>query len=602
MSIAHKNMLFGSDARIKLKSGVDKLARAVSVTLGAKGRNVIIDKELTNSPVVTKDGVTVAKEVILSDKEENTGVRVAREAAMKTNAVAGDGTTTSIVLTHAIFSEGLDYLNKSANSLFARTSSLFSRNKNNKKDSIKNPIDVSKGMEIAKNIVHEYLTNTRQVIGDSNLEIEQVATISANNDPTIGKVIAEAIKKVTKDGVVVVEQSKDISTAVDVKTGMQYERGWVSPYFVSDEKEMVYEAEKPAIFVFDRNISNTREILNILEGCVRSGKNNIVLIANDFTGDTIPTLVANKMQGTLNICCIKSPSFGARQKEILQDIAIAIGGTCITDEILQSKNAQIQQIGTATFQNPQLPPIKVEMKEFMGTANKVVVEKDKFTIIDWSGTKEAIDNRIDIIKSNIEKMEDGFDKDEVKKRLARFTGGIAVIKVGAATEVEMKEKKDRFDDAISATRAAIEEGIIQGGGTAFVNASLYLEKKKNEIFNGKKLTQQTKDLLAGYTIVQKAIQYPFKLIISNAGLDGEELLKTYISQYSDKKNYGYDVVNEAFVDMVKAGIVDPVKVTKTALENAVSSSSMLLTTECVLEEEIDADIKAKMLDPTGGQY
>ncbi len=607
--ISSKIILHGPEARKQLKKGVDKLTKAVVATLGPKGRNVVIDKEMSDSPIVTKDGVSVAKEVHLKDKIENTGVRIARQAAMKTNMVAGDGTTTSIALLHAMFDEALKKIDGIDESDTKKLLKIF-----RKKVEVKhvNPIDLGRGMNIAKNIVHEYLVKNRKEIVDKNdlkvtiENIRNVATISANNDTVIGNIIAKAMEEVTQEGIIIVEEGNSIETKVEVTQGMQYENGMESPYFATNESKMRFEADKPFIFIINKNVTAFTEIANMVVYAVNNQKKDFVFIADDFTGDTIYGMIANKMRGGFNVCCVKSPSYHDKRKSILQDIATATGATVISDESISQFDAQAKmaQIGGLKTQVPQgFPPVKVDAGVFVGTCEKFIVEHNKFTIVNGGGEQEEIDTRTEMIESQLKEIESGDvttiggqTKDDLKKRLSKFKGGVAKITVGAATEIEMKEKRDRIDDAVAATQAAVEEGIIPGGGSAFVRASMYLEQKMNQ------QNFANDDQRTGYRVIMEAIKKPMQTIIDNAGRDGKEIVQTLIDKYSGRPEIGYNAVTEQFEDLYKSGVVDPVKVAKSALENAVSAASMLITTECILEEELDKDIKAKMLDASAGMY
>ncbi len=523
-----KQIIFDTDAREQLKSGVDALANAVKVTLGPKGRNVLIDKKF-GAPQVTKDGVTVAKEVELEDQVANMGAQLVKEVASKTNDDAGDGTTTATVLAQAIITTGIKNVTAGAN-----------------------PMDLKRGIDKAVEAVVADLQKQSQKVGDDISKIEQVGTISANNDSTIGKLIAEAMGKVKKEGVITVEEAKGTETHVDVVEGMQFDRGYISPYFITDTEKMEADLEKPYILITDKKISTMKELLPVLEPVAQSGR-ALLVIAEDVDGEALSSLVLNKLRGTLKIAAVKAPGFGDRRKEMLQDIAILTGGTVISEETGLKLDA-------ATI-------------DMLGSAEKVTLTKENTTIVNGAGKKEAIKERVAQIRKQIEVSTSDYDKEKLQERLAKLAGGVAVLYVGAATEVEMKEKKDRVDDALAATRAAVAEGIIPGGGVAYIRATKVLEKLKGE----------NEDETTGIHIVKRAIEEPLRQIVANAGGEGSVV----VNQVKEGKGaYGYNARADVYEDMFKAGIIDPAKVARVALENAASVASMFLTTECVL-----ADIK-----------
>ncbi|GAL66892.1 chaperonin GroEL [Jejuia pallidilutea] len=534
-----KDIKFDIEARDGLKRGVDALANAVKVTLGPKGRNVIISKSF-GAPQVTKDGVSVAKEIELEDAHENMGAQMVKEVASKTNDLAGDGTTTATVLAQAIVKEGLKNVASGAN-----------------------PMDLKRGIDKAVEAITADLEKQAQKVGNSSEKIKQVAAISANNDDTIGELIAQAFGKVGKEGVITVEEAKGMDTYVDVVEGMQFDRGYLSPYFVTDSDKMVADLENPYILLFDKKISNLQEILPILEPVAQSGR-PLLIIAEDVDGQALATLVVNKLRGGLKIAAVKAPGFGDRRKAMLEDIAILTGGTVISEE------------RGFTLENADL--------SMLGTAETVTVDKDNTTIVNGSGDAEAIKARVNQIKAQIETTTSDYDKEKLQERLAKLAGGVAVLYVGAASEVEMKEKKDRVDDALHATRAAVEEGIVAGGGVALVRAKAVLEK----------LTTENLDETTGVQIVNKAIEAPLRTIVENAGGEGSVVINKVLE---GKKDYGYDAKSEEYVDMLKAGIIDPKKVTRIALENAASVAGMILTTECAL---IDIKEDAPAMPPMGG--
>ncbi|GGZ72786.1 chaperonin GroEL [Algibacter mikhailovii] len=534
-----KDIKFDIEARDGLKRGVDALANAVKVTLGPKGRNVIISKSF-GAPQVTKDGVSVAKEIELDDAHENMGAQMVKEVASKTNDLAGDGTTTATVLAQAIVKEGLKNVASGAN-----------------------PMDLKRGIDKAVETITADLEDQAKKVGNSSEKIKQVAAISANNDDTIGELIAQAFGKVGKEGVITVEEAKGMDTYVDVVEGMQFDRGYLSPYFVTDSDKMIADLENPYILLFDKKISNLQEILPILEPVAQSGR-PLLIIAEDVDGQALATLVVNKLRGGLKIAAVKAPGFGDRRKAMLEDIAILTGGTVISEE------------RGFTLENADL--------SMLGSAETVTVDKDNTTIVNGSGDAEAIKARVNQIKAQIETTTSDYDKEKLQERLAKLAGGVAVLYVGAASEVEMKEKKDRVDDALHATRAAVEEGIVAGGGVALVRAKAVLAK----------ITTDNLDETTGVQIVNKAIEAPLRTIVENAGGEGSVVINKVLE---GKKDFGYDAKSEEYVDMLKAGIIDPKKVTRIALENAASVAGMILTTECAL---IDIKEDAPAMPPMGG--
>ena len=539
-----KDILFNLEARENLKKGVDALSDAVKVTLGPKGRNVIIDKSF-GAPQVTKDGVTVAKEIELTDPIENMGAQMVKEVASKTNDQAGDGTTTATVLAQAIVATGLKNVTAGAN-----------------------PMDLKRGMEKAVQEVIKSLKDQTKEVGDHKEKIEQVASISANNDHTIGKLIADAMGKVKKEGVITIEEAKGIETYVDVVEGMQFDRGYISPYFVTDTEKMQAVYESPYILIYDKKISVMKDLLPILEKAVQSGR-PLLIIAEDIEGEALATLVVNRLRGSLKVAAVKAPGFGDRRKEMLEDIAILTGGTVISEE-----------------KGYKLEDATVEM---LGEAEKVTIDKENTTIVSGKGAKENIDARVNQIKAQIETTTSDYDKEKLQERLAKLAGGVAVIYVGAASEVEMKEKKDRFEDALAATRAAIEEGIIPGGGVAFIRATEVLENLKGE----------NEDQNTGIAIVKRAIEEPLRQIVENAGLEGSVVVNKV---KEGKGDFGFNARSEVYENLLEAGVIDPTKVTRIALENAASIAGMLLTTECVLSEHKDenAAAAAPAMPPMGG--
>ncbi|HNR48142.1 MAG TPA: chaperonin GroEL [Bacteroidia bacterium] len=521
-----KDITFNLEARDALKKGVDALANAVKVTLGPKGRNVIIDKKF-GSPAITKDGVTVAKEIELKDSIENMGAQMLKEVASKTADIAGDGTTTATVLAQAIVTAGLKNVTAGAN-----------------------PMDLKRGIDKAVEAVVASLKKMSKEVGDDNKKIEQVATVSANNDSEIGKLIAEAMAKVKKEGVITVEEAKGTETTVEVVEGMQFDRGYISPYFVTNADKMEAVLETPYILLYDKKISNMKELLPILEKVVQTGK-PLLIIAEDVDGEALATLVVNKIRGSLKIAAVKSPGFGDRRKAMMEDIAILTKGTLIAEEQgFKLENADLS---------------------YLGTCEKVTIDKDNTTIVGGTGKKADITARVNQIKAQIETTTSDYDKEKLQERLAKLAGGVAVLYVGAATEVEMKEKKDRVDDALHATRAAVEEGIVAGGGVAYVRAMSALDKLKGE----------NDDEVTGIAIIKRALEEPLRQIVSNAGIEGSIVVQKV---KEGKDDFGYNARTDKYENMHAAGVIDPTKVTRVALENAASVAGMLLTTECVLAE------------------
>ena len=522
-----KEILFNIDARDQLKKGVDALANAVKVTLGPKGRNVIIEKKF-GAPHITKDGVTVAKEIELADAYQNTGAQLVKEVASKTGDDAGDGTTTATVLAQAIVAEGLKNVTAGAS-----------------------PMDIKRGIDKAVAKVVESIKSQAETVGDNYDKIEQVATISANNDPVIGKLIADAMRKVSKDGVITIEEAKGTDTTIGVVEGMQFDRGYLSAYFVTNTEKMECEMEKPYILIYDKKISNLKDFLPILEPAVQTGR-PLLVIAEDVDSEALTTLVVNRLRSQLKICAVKAPGFGDRRKEMLEDIAILTGGVVISEE----KGLKLEQ---ATI-------------EMLGTADKVTVSKDYTTIVNGAGAKENIKERCDQIKAQIVATKSDYDREKLQERLAKLSGGVAVLYVGAASEVEMKEKKDRVDDALRATRAAIEEGIIPGGGVAYIRAIDSLEG----------LTGDNADETTGIGIIKRAIEEPLREIVANAGKEGAVVVQKV---REGKGDFGYNARTDVYENLHVAGVVDPAKVARVALENAASIAGMFLTTECVIVEK-----------------
>ena len=522
-----KEILFNIDARDQLKKGVDALANAVKVTLGPKGRNVIIEKKF-GAPHITKDGVTVAKEIELADAYQNTGAQLVKEVASKTGDDAGDGTTTATVLAQAIVAEGLKNVTAGAS-----------------------PMDIKRGIDKAVAKVVESIKAQAETVGDNYDKIEQVATVSANNDPVIGKLIADAMRKVSKDGVITIEEAKGTDTTIGVVEGMQFDRGYLSAYFVTNTEKMECEMEKPYILIYDKKISNLKDFLPILEPAVQTGR-PLLVIAEDVDSEALTTLVVNRLRSQLKICAVKAPGFGDRRKEMLEDIAILTGGVVISEE----KGLKLEQ---ATI-------------EMLGTADKVTVSKDNTTIVNGAGDKENIKERCEQIKAQIVATKSDYDKEKLQERLAKLSGGVAVLYVGAASEVEMKEKKDRVDDALRATRAAIEEGIVPGGGVAYIRALDALEG-----FKGDNVDETT-----GIDIIKRAIEEPLRQIVANAGKEGAVVVQKV---REGKADFGYNARTDVYENLHAAGVVDPAKVTRVALENAASIAGMFLTTECVIVEK-----------------
>ena len=521
-----KEIKFDIESRDALKRGVDALANAVKVTLGPKGRNVVIEKSF-GAPHVTKDGVSVAKEIELEDKVENMGAQMVKEVASKTNDIAGDGTTTATVLAQAIVREGLKNVAAGAN-----------------------PMDLKRGIDKAVSVVVANLKSQSQEVGDSSEKIKQVASISANNDDTIGSLIAEAFGKVGKEGVITVEEAKGTDTTVDVVEGMQFDRGYQSPYFVTNPEKMVAELDNPYILLVEKKISSMKELLPVLEPIAQGGK-SLIIISEEVEGEALATLVVNKLRGSLKIAAVKAPGFGDRRKAMLEDIAILTGGTVISEE------------RGFTMENASI--------ELLGTAEKVVIDKDNTTIVNGGGDEAQIKGRVAQIKAQMESTTSDYDREKLQERLAKLAGGVAVLYVGAASEVEMKEKKDRVDDALHATRAAVEEGIVAGGGVALVRAISSLDNAKGD----------NQDEATGIKIVKRAIEEPLRQIVANAGGEGSVIVAKVAEGSAD---FGYNAKTDEYVNMLEAGIIDPTKVTRVALENAASVAGMLLTTECVITE------------------
>ena len=522
-----KEILFNIDARDQLKKGIDTLANAVKVTLGPKGRNVIIEKKF-GAPHITKDGVTVAKEVELADAYQNTGAQLVKEVASKTGDDAGDGTTTATVLAQAIVAEGLKNVTAGAS-----------------------PMDIKRGIDKAVAKVVESIKDQAETVGDNYDKIEQVATVSANNDPVIGKLIADAMRKVSKDGVITIEEAKGTDTTIGVVEGMQFDRGYLSAYFVTNTEKMECEMEKPYILIYDKKISNLKDFLPILEPAVQTGR-PLLVIAEDVDSEALTTLVVNRLRSQLKICAVKAPGFGDRRKEMLEDIAILTGGVVISEE----KGLKLEQ---ATI-------------EMLGTADKVTVTKDYTTVVNGAGNKDSIKERCEQIKAQIVATKSDYDREKLQERLAKLSGGVAVLYVGAASEVEMKEKKDRVDDALRATRAAIEEGIIPGGGVAYIRAIDAIDGMKGD----------NADETTGVEIIKRAIEEPLRQIVANAGKEGAVVVQKV---REGKGDFGYNARLDIYENLHAAGVVDPAKVARVALENAASIAGMFLTTECVIVEK-----------------
>ncbi len=537
--MAAKELMFNVDARAKLKRGIDALADAVKVTLGPKGRNVVIDKKF-GSPTVTKDGVTVAKEIELADAIENMGAQMVKEVATKTSDLAGDGTTTATVLAQAIFREGLKNVTAGAN-----------------------PMELKRGIDRAVEAIVAELKNI-SVPSKGNKEIAQVGTISANNDQEIGKLIAEAMEKVGKDGVITVEEAKGLETTLETVDGMQFDRGYLSPYFVTDPEKMEAALDDAYLLIHDKKISSMKELLPVLEKVAQTGK-PLLIIAEDVEGEALATLVVNKIRGTLKVCAVKAPGFGDRRKEMLTDIAKLTGGSVIAEELgLKLENTELNKLGRA---------------------KRIVVDKDNTTVVDGRGKADEIQGRIGEIKAAIDKSTSDYDREKLQERLAKLSGGVAIINVGAATETEMKEKKARVEDALHATRAAVEEGIVPGGGVALLRAQSVLDKIKG-----------TEDEKTGVEIVRRAIEEPVRMIALNAGAEGS-IVVARVKESKDK-NFGYNAGTDTYEDLVKSGVIDPTKVTRTALQNAASIAGLLLTTECVVVERKEE--KPAPAAPAGG--
>ena len=535
-----KNITYNVEARDALKRGVDQLANAVKVTLGPKGRNVIIDKKF-GAPHITKDGVTVAKEIELADAAENLGAQLVKEVASKTGDQAGDGTTTATVLTQAIVSVGLKNVTAGAN-----------------------PMDLKRGIDKAVSAVVKNIQAQSEEVGNDFDKIEQVATISANNDAEIGKLIADAMRMVSKDGVITIGEAKGMDTTIDVVQGMQFDRGYISPYFVTNTETMEVEMDRPYILLYDKKISNLKELLPVLEPAVQSGR-PLLVIAEDVDSEALTTLVVNRLRAQLKICAVKAPGFGDRRKEMLEDIAILTGGTVISEE-----------------KGIKLEAATVDM---LGTAESITVNKDNTTIVTGAGDKESIAARVGQIKAQIATTKSTYDKEKLQERLAKLAGGVAQLNVGAASEVEMKEKKDRVDDALSATRAAIEEGIVAGGGVAYIRAQAALEGLKGE----------NEDEQTGIEIIRRAIEEPLRQIVANAGKEGAVVVDKVRAGEAD---FGYNARKDVYENLKTAGVVDPAKVTRVALENAASIAGMFLTTECVITD-IKEETPAPAM-PAGG--
>ena len=534
-----KQILFNEEARQKAKHGVDQLADAVKVTLGPKGRNVVLDKGF-GAPTITKDGVSVAREIELEDKFENIGAEIVKEVASKTNDVAGDGTTTATLLAQSIINEGLKNVTAGAN-----------------------PMDLKRGIDNAVEAVVAELNKNSETVGNSSDKIKQIASISANNDEAIGSLITEAFEKVGKEGVITVEEAKGTDTYVDVVEGMQFDRGYLSPYFVTNSEKMESDLESPYILLYDKKISAMKDLLPVLEPVAQSGK-PLLVIAEDVDGEALATLVVNKLRGSLKIAAVKAPGFGDRRKAMLEDIAILTGGTVISED------------RGLTLENTTI--------EMLGSAERVTIDKDNTTLVNGAGDKETIRARVSQIKAQIETTTSDYDKEKLQERLAKLAGGVAVLYVGAASEIEMKEKKDRVDDALHSTRAAVEEGVVAGGGVALLRTRKVLEK----------LTSDNLDEVTGIQIISRAIEAPLRIIVENAGGEGSVVVAKVLE---GKGNFGYDAKSETFVDLLKQGIIDPKKVTRIALENAASVAGMILTTECAL---VDIKEDTPAMPPMGG--
>jgi len=536
-----KDIKFDIEARDGLKRGVDALANAVKVTLGPKGRNVVIGKPF-GGPVITKDGVTVAKEIEIEDTLENMGAQMVKEVASKTNDQAGDGTTTATVLAQSIVKEGLRNVAAGAN-----------------------PLDLKKGIDKAVRAIVADLHKQSQVVGNKMDKIKQVASISSNNDESVGDLIAEAFEKVGKEGVITVEEAKGTDTYVDIVEGMQFDRGYLSPYFVTDSEKMLTDLENPYILLYDKKISSMKDLLTVLEPVAQTGK-PLLIIAEDVEGEALATLVVNKLRGALKIAAVKAPGFGDRRKAMLEDLAILTGGTVIAEE------------RGFTLENTTI--------EMLGTAERVTIDKDNTTVVNGAGNKKDISGRVNQIKSQIETTTSDYDKEKLQERLAKLAGGVAVLYVGAASEIEMKEKKDRVDDALHSTRAAVEEGIVAGGGVALIRTKNVLEK----------ITTENLDEVTGIQIIARAIEEPLRIIAENAGSEGSVVVAKVLE---GKKDFGFNAKTDEYVSLLKAGIIDPTKVTRIALENAASVAGMILTTECALVD-IKEEAPAGGMPPMGG--
>jgi chaperonin GroEL len=536
-----KQIHFNIEARNKMKKGVDILADAVKVTLGPKGRNVVIEKKF-GAPHITKDGVTVAKEIELEDAIENMGAQMAKEVASKTADAAGDGTTTATVLAQSLIAEGIKNVAAGAN-----------------------PMDLKRGIDKAVGIVVEHLRAQSEKVGNDNKKIEQVATVSANNDNNIGKLIAQAMAKVGKEGVITVEEAKGTETTVDVVEGMQFDRGYLSPYFVTNSEKMVAELSNPLLLIYDKKISAMKDILHILEKTAQTGR-PLLIISEDLEGEALATLVVNKLRGTIKVAAVKAPGFGDRRKEMLQDLAILTGGVVISEEQgFKLENADLT---------------------YLGQCESVTIDKDNTTIVGGKGKKADITARVNQIKAQMESSTSDYDKEKLQERLAKLAGGVAVLYVGAATELEMKEKKDRVDDALHATRAAVEEGIVPGGGIAFIRAIESLAKAKGA----------NDDENTGISIVRRSLEEPLRMIVANAGLEGSIIVQKV---KEGKGDFGFNARTEVYENMYKAGVIDPTKVSRVALQNAASIAGMLLTTECVIADKPEPKSSAPAM-PQGG--
>ena len=537
-----KEIKFNIDARDLLKRGVDQLADAVKVTLGHKGRNVVIEKKF-GAPLITKDGVSVAKEIELEDKFENTGAQLVKSVASKTGDDAGDGTTTATILTQAIVTEGLKNVTAGAN-----------------------PMDLKRGIDKAVKTVVDYIKTNSEQVGDNYDKIEQVATVSANNDPEIGKLLADAMRKVSKDGVITIEESKSRETYINVVEGMQFDRGYLSGYFVTDSEKMECVMDNPYILIYDKKISNIKDFLPILQPAAETGR-PLLVIAEDVDSEALTTLVVNRLRAGLKICAVKAPGFGDRRKAMLEDIAILTGGTVISEE----KGLKLEQ---ATL-------------EMLGTAEKVTIDKENTTIVNGAGSKESIQDRVNQIKNEIASTTSSYDKEKLQERLAKLAGGVAVLYVGANSEVEMKEKKDRVDDAFYATRAAIEEGVVAGGGSTYIHALDALKELKGD----------NQDEQTGINIVERAIEEPLRQIVANAGGEGAVVVQKV---REGKNDFGYNARTDVYEDLRKAGVIDPAKVSRVALENAASIAGMFLTTECIIVDKPEDNAMPAMGQPGMG--